>query len=238
MIAVCFWLEQNGYGEMSSTVIGRVIIWLAKHFVLTWGLVYLSVRIAFAISGQGARTFGIWHLTAAPFMFLWPVAEWVDRAYGHAAAGLTLGVLVACIYAGLDFVIWTIIRSARRNALASKAGQHNLGVGGMLDLASALIVRYAFPLWAVITAAGLFYSMDFRGDPFEASIDATILYGSYLLAVPLWPFLAVAGKAMQDPVIRAIVLSCFVIACVIADQLIKQKIRSWRVRKDAEAVFD
>jgi hypothetical protein len=108
----------------------------------------------------------------------------------------------------------------------------------MFDLPSALVVRYAFPLWAVITAAGLFYSMDFSGDPYEPSIDATIWYGSFLLAVPLWPFLVVAGKAMEDPVIRAIVLSCFVIACIVADQVIKRQIRKWRARKETEAAFD
>lgn len=174
-------------------------------------------------------------------MFVWQLVDPVAQRYGDQV-GDVIGIgLVACIYMGMDVVLWTVIRSGRRGAALRRRGkgEQSLGILDRIDLISALIVSHAFPLWALITAAGLYFGAGFKIEFYEPSIRATIAWGSMILALPILPLLgAVRQSFFNDPTTRAVVLSAFVVACVIIDLAVKRQIRKRRAQRVAQRRSD
>jgi hypothetical protein len=222
---------------VDKEVVARVIGWAAKHILTTWAIIY-AIGATVSLIRHTRRLGDIWFWTEAPFMsVMWLVAP-VVRRFGQQVGDMIEIGLLACIYIGMDVVLWTVIRSGGRGrALGKRDSQRALGVMDRIDLASAWLVEYAFPLWALVTATGLYFAADVK-DIFDPTYRSMIFYGSLYLALPLWPIVVPLWDTLDDPVIRAIVLSGFVIACVFIDIIIKRQVRRERARRAAQSATD
>ena len=205
-------------------------IWAAKHFLAIWAILFAVVMIVKALFGLSGTIWDIWYIAAAPFMFVWPLVEPIGTEYGETAARIVWVGAIAGIYIGLDVALWMVIRSVQRaGAMVGRVdGEPGLGLRGRIDLSVAWLVRYGLSLWAIVTAAALFFGFGFDMDFYEPNIKGLIFYGGLILSLPIWPLIYLAGQAgldLEDPVSRGVALSCFVIACVVLDIARKHKRR-------------
>jgi hypothetical protein len=221
----------------AAKVAERLVIWIARHFLASWGILFAIVTIVKTLLGLSGSIMDIWFMTAAPFMFVLPlVVDPVRAAFGEVAGTVVWADTIAGIYVGLDAALWALIQSARRaRAIASRTdGKPELGLRDRIDLSMAWLVRYGFSLWAIVTSAALFIDFGLHADFYEPNLKGLIVYGSLILALPIWPLMYIAGHLgldLEDPVVRGVALSCFVIACVALDIAIKR----WRRKaKDAK----
>jgi hypothetical protein len=216
-----------------------LVIWAAKHFLATWGMVLAIAMIVYAMFGISVSVFDIWYITAAPFMFVWPLVEPIRAQYGETAAGMVWAGAIAGIYLGLDFTLWGVIRSGRRGAaIASRTGgEQGFWLSDRIDLIVCWLVRYGISLWAIVTATALFFGFGFHMDFYAPNIKGVIFYGGLMLALPIWPLIYVAldaGLDVSDPLTRGVALSCFVIACLALDIAIKRKRRRLEAMRDRQ----
>jgi hypothetical protein len=75
----------------------------------------------------------------------------------------------------------------------------------------------------------LFIGYGLRVDFYEPNIKGFIVYAGSILALPLWPLIGGAdamGLDMEDPLSRAVALSCFVIVCAAIEFAVRRRGRA------------
>ena len=205
----------------------QAVAWAARHFLATWGIVFAIAMIVTAVFGLSGSIGDIWFISAAPFMFVVPVAKSVGAEYGESVGNAFWVASITAIYVALDVALWTVIRTVRR-AKAIEAG-HEPGRAGWDLLGVAWLARHWFSLWAIVTAIVLFIGFGLRADFYEPNIKGLIIYGGFILALPLWPFFAIAepmGVDLSDPLSRGIALSCFVVVCIAIEFAVRRRGRA------------
>lgn len=233
-------MEHNGNISVAKFGGKSLVIWAARHFLATWAILFAVVMIVKALFGLSGTIWDIWYIAAAPFMFVWPLVEPIGIEYGETAARIVWVGAIAGIYIGLDVALWMVIRSVRRaGAMVGRVdGEQGLGLRARIDLSIAWLVRYGFSLWAIVTAAALFFGFGFDMDFYEPNIKGLIFYGGLILSLPIWPLIYLAGHAgldFEDPVSRGVALSCFVTACVALDIALKRKRRRREIARHRQS---
>lgn len=214
-------------------ILRRALAWPARHFLVTWAMIFVVVTVAAELGVRSSLTWTIWFLAFAPFAFVVPFVEQLFQPY-EDVVDIVAAAVVVCIYIGLDVALWAVIRSSRRGIALRQRGDNErttIGLRDGIDLVSAWIVRHAFPLWGLTVGVLQFFAigLDTGGIGFyQPNLRGAVLYGGALLSLPVLPLFSIvesAGVNLKDPASRAVVMTVFVILCVILDILIKQHLR-------------
>jgi hypothetical protein len=165
----------------------RAVVWTLKHFLASWGIVFAVAMIVMGVFGLSGSIGDVWFLTAAPFMFVVPLAQAVGSEYGEIAERVVWVGSITAIYIGMDVALWTVIRWVRRTkAAASQVDRGRVpGPASRVLLGVAWLLGHWFPLWAIVTAVALFIGYGLRVDFYEPNIKGFIVYAGSLLVLPL-----------------------------------------------------